>query len=187
MKKHMLAAAMLSLSAMPVYAQGLYLFADIERNKAEADIGSVSISQTETGYGLGLGYSINKTFAVEFAYRDLMDMSESETAEDYEYRSSLDLTAFQVSLVGQYPLNEAVNIYGRLGVGKIEIDSSYYENDWGNVERESESDSKTRALVGIGAHYAITERLGVRAEYSRFAKIEGTTLSALSLAATYHF
>lgn len=187
MKKQLFAATLLSALTLPVYAQGFYVFADFERNKAEADIGDVSISQTENGYGLGLGYTINSTFAAEFAYRDLMDISESETWSDYEYRASLDLTAFQASVVATYPLNEVVSVFGRLGVGKIDIDSSYYENDWGDVFRESESESKTKALFGIGARYAITEKVGVRAEYSRFAKIEDTTLSSLSLAVDYHF
>jgi OOP family OmpA-OmpF porin len=187
MRKQLFATMLLSALTLPVYAKGFYVFADFERNKAEADIGDFSISKTENGYGLGLGYVISNTFAVEVAYRDLMDISESGGGEDYEYSSSLDLTAFQASVVATYPLSETISLFGRLGIGKIDIDSSYYENDWGDVYRESESESKTKAVFGIGARYALSEKVGVRAEYSRFAKIDDTTLSSLSLAVDYHF
>ncbi len=187
MKKQLFAATLLSALTLPVSAQGFYLFADVERNKAEVKFDSVSSSKTENGYGLGLGYTLTETFAVEVAYRDLMDMSESETWSDYEYRLKTEITVFQASLVANYPLNNAVSVFGRLGVGKIEVDSSYYENDWGSVYQDSESESKTKALFGVGARYALTEHVGIRAEYSRFAKIDELTFSSLSLAVDYHF
>jgi OOP family OmpA-OmpF porin len=187
MKKQLVAAALLSALALPVCAQGFYVFADFERNKMEADVDGFSVSKTENGYGLGLGYDLTKTFAVEVAYRDLMSFTEGETWSDYESSSTFDITAFQVSLVATYPLNDAVSVFGRLGVGRIDVDFSFYENDWGNVERESDSESETKALVGIGARYAVTQRVGIRAEYSRFAKIEDLTFSSLSLAVDYHF
>ena len=187
MKKQLIAATLLSALTLPVCAQGFYVIADFERNKLEVDTEGFSVSHSDNGYGLGVGYTINPTFAVEFAYRDMMSMNDRESEEDYESKSSVDLTAIQASLVASYPLNDAVSVYGRLGVGKIDMDSSYYENNWGDVYRDSESDSKTKALFGIGGRYAVTEHIGIRAEYSQFAKIEEATFSALSLAVDYHF
>lgn len=187
MKKHLFAIALLGSLTLPVCAQGLYVFADYERNKMEIDLDGLSLNKTKNGYGLGLGYELNQTFAVEIAYRDLMGSSERESNSDYEARSNIDITAIQASVVASYPLNNAISIFGRLGVGKIEADSDYYENDAGTVYRDSESDSKTKALFGLGASYAFSEKLAARAEYSQFAEFEDITFSALSLAVVYHF
>jgi OOP family OmpA-OmpF porin len=187
MKKNLFAATLLSALAFPVCAQGLYVFADYERNKLEVDFEELAISKTENGYGLGLGYKFNQTFAVEIAYRDLMSLTQGESWSDYEYRLNMDITAVQASVVAHYPLSDAVDVFGRLGVGRIEVETSLYENDWGDVFRGSASESETKALFGIGARYAVTERVGIRAEYSRFAAFNDITLSSLSLAVDYHF
>jgi|GEM_PF-2094513 len=187
MKKHLFTTLLLSSLTLPVYAQGIYVFADFERNKLEVDVEDFSASKSDNGYGIGLGYTLTNHFALEVAYRELFSIDGSETYDDYEYRFNSELSALQASLVASYPLNEAVSVYGRLGVGKIEVETSSYENAWGDITRESESESETKALFGIGGRYAITEQFGVRAEYSRFAEIEDTTISSLSLAVDYHF
>lgn len=187
MKKQVLLLAFLFAFAVPSSAQGLYIFADVERNKIESDIEEFSMSKTENGYGLGLGYRVNNTLAIELAYRDMLSFNERDSYEDYEYRLDTDVTAIQISVLASYPLNEQVNIFGRLGVGRIDIDSTFYENSWGTTSREADNESATKALFGIGASYAFTENLAARLEYSRFAKIEEATLSALSVAFQYHF
>lgn len=187
MKRQLVTMAFLSLFSLSASSQGLYVFGGLDRNKIEADAGNFNISSSDNGYALGAGYGFGDIYAVELGYRDIFSSSVDEIYEDYEYKESSDVSALQISLLAQYPLNEKVSVFGRLGVGRIDIDSSTYENSWGEISRESSSDSKTKALFGIGARYAITEKVGVRAEYSRFAKIEDTTLSSLSLAVDYHF
>ena len=95
MKKQIIAAALFSTLSFPSFAAGIYVFADFERNKAEADVEDVSISQSENGYGLGLGYKFNPTWAVEFAYRDMMNFNDDEVYEDVEFHD--DWTS-QISL-----------------------------------------------------------------------------------------
>lgn len=187
MKKQIIAAVLFSSFSLPSFASGVYIFGDFERNKAEADAGNFSISKTENGYGLGLGYNINNTFTLEFAYRDLMSFSERENYEDVEYRQDTDVTALQLSVLANYPLNEKLKIYSRLGVGWLDIESDYSENVWGESDSESSSESETKAMFGIGTRYAFTETLAVRFEYSRFADIEETTLSSLSVGLSYNF
>ena len=187
MKKQIFAVVLCSSFSIPSFADGAYVFGGFERNKAEADLEELTISETDNGYGLGLGYQINNTLAVEFAYRDVLSLSSGETYEDFEYRNNIDTTALQISMLANYPLNEKVKVYGRLGVGRIEIDSEYRESGWGETYSERSSESKNKAVFGVGGSYAFTEKLGVRLEYNQFAKIEETTLSSLSLALTYNF
>lgn len=65
--------------------------------------------------------------------------------------------------------------------------TAWVSHSWGTTSRETDNESETKALFGIGAGYAFTENLAARLEYSRFAKIEEATLSALSVAFQYHF
>ena len=187
MKKHLFATLLLSTLTLPVCAQGIYVFADFERNKIEVDAVDASLDDSDNGYGIGLGYTLNNHFAIEVAYRDLLSIEESRVYEDYEYHTNTDISAIQASLVASYPLNGSVSVYGRLGVGRINADSRVYASTWFDSTGESESNSETKALFGIGGRYAITEQFGLRAEYSRFAEIEDTTISSLSLAVDYHF
>src|SRR5688572_21267466 len=128
MKKQLFAAALCSTLSLPSFAVGAYVFGGLERNKAEADIEGFTISETDNGYDFGIGYQINNTLAVEFAYRDMLSISNSEDYEDFESRGKVDTSVLQLSMLASYPLNEKVNVYGRLGVGRIEIDSEYRES-----------------------------------------------------------
>jgi len=187
MKKHILAAAVMLSGSLSVFAEGFYTAAEFTRNKIEADVGDYSVSRSENGYGLGVGYNLTSRIALELAYRDLLSFTESDTYEDVEYSSTIDVTAIQFSITGSYPLNQQFSLYGRLGAGRIQVESSYYENAWGDIARESDDETKTRALVGIGVRYAITEHVGARVEYSRFSKISETTLSSMHLGIDYQF
>ncbi len=188
MKRHLFAATLLSALSVPVFAQGLYVFADLERNKMEASVGGGwKLSKTESGYGLGVGYDIDETFAVEVAYRDLADFRVTEAFEDYGTYSSTDITALQASMVANFPLNNEVSLFGRVGLGRIKSKESYYVRNWNEEYRGSVSDSETKALLGVGMRYALSDKWAARLEYSEFADIDEVTLSALSLAIAYKF
>lgn len=187
MKKQLLMTALLGAMTLPAWAEGIYIFGDIERNKLEAKFEGMSDSETKTGFGFGLGYQFNPNFGVELAYRDLLSLSDSYSEPGYSASIKTDLSALQVSVLGSYPLTDVFSLYGRLGVGKVDLDVSAYENDGGIVSRASGSESKTKAMFGLGARWAVAESVGLRAEYSRYAKIEDLTLSTLSVGIDYHF
>jgi OOP family OmpA-OmpF porin len=185
MKKQMCIVTLLSAFTLPAAAQGLYVFADAERNKIESEVDDLSVSKSENGYGVGIGYRLNSTYAIELAYRDMLSLSEGGTYEDYGYRYDTDVSAYQASVIANYPLNNQVNIFGRLGIGRLDIDSSLYQNAWGDLTREQSNESETKALFGIGMGYSFTDHFGVRLEYSRFAKVEDVTLSSVSIGLIY--
>lgn len=183
MKKHLIAIGIFAATIAPVHAAGLYGFADLGQSKMEVDFGEGwSASRTETAMDLGLGYDFNKNFSVEFSYRDLGKISESDEFS----KSTVSVDAIQISLVAQAPINEHVAIYGRLGFAKLSSDSKYidYEDsDW----NESSSDSANKTVFGVGASYKLTEAFGVRVEYSKYAEWDDVTLSSTTIGATYHF
>lgn len=184
MKKQISVVCLLGALALPAAAEGVYILGDIGQGKMEADVGNdVFASKTDTTYSIGAGFDINKNFSVELAYRDLGDIHDNDDFSSYR----LSATALEASAIAKYPLNQKVDIYGRLGFGKVEFESKDVYHDGNVTVVDKSSDSKYRALFGVGASYALNDNVSLRAEYSQFAEWDDVTLSALTVGATYHF
>lgn len=188
MKKQLLVASLLGCITLPAAAQGIYLLGDIGQSKMEVDVDNFSVSKTDTTFSIGAGYHLNETFALEFSYRDLGTIKSKETDNySYDYSDKLTVTALQASLIAQHAINDKVDIYGRLGFGRLNSDYTATIIDSSGSEYISYSQSKNKALFGIGASYAITPKFSLRTEYSRFSKWEDATLSSLTLGIQCNF
>jgi OOP family OmpA-OmpF porin len=180
MKPSLTLLALAAAFALPAFADDLYAGADLGQSKLEADMGNgYTASKHETSWSVFTGYQFHSNFAAELGYRDMGKISSSYGA----YGGSLQAQAVQLSVLGKLPLNEQVDVYGRLGLGSIRAKSEIHAPGMSG----SESTTKTKALVGIGAHYAITKEIGLRAEYAQFAKIDDIKLSTLTIGADYRF
>ena len=194
MKKQFLLACVLGAFTLPAMADNFYIFGDVGQIKFELDGSSDSkLSKTDTTFSIGAGYDFNKFLAVEVAYRDLGEAVESgsdfDGVDDYDYVDKIGVTALQASVVGKLPISEVFNVYGRVGLASLdaEYESREYYADGINPKPYSESESKTRALFGIGASFDVTSQLAVRAEYNQYAKWDDLKLSALTVGAVYKF
>lgn len=193
MKKQLLLASIIGAFALPAMADNnLYILGDVGRGKMEIDGSNNSTySKTATSYSLGLGYDFNKFFALEVAYRDLGTVSDRGSYTDanvlYNYRDEASASAIQASIVGKLPISDEFSVFGRLGVGKVDIDYDSVETSGNTSWSDSDSVSKSKALFGVGASYNITPEVALRAEYNQYAKWGDTKLSAVTIGATYHF
>lgn len=189
MKKQFLLACVLGAFTLPAMADNFYVLGDVGQGKMEID-GSddYTFSKTSTTYSFGAGFDINKFFAVELTYRDLGNVTDRGSYSDggvqYTYRDKISATTLQASVVGSLPISDEFSLFGRVGVGKIDVDYDSVDTGDGNF---SGSESKTRGLLGIGASYKVAPQVTLRAEYNQFAKWDETKLSALTIGATYHF
>lgn len=194
MKKQFLLACVLGAFTLPAMADNFYIFGDVGQGKFELDGSSDSkLSKTDTTFSIGAGYDFNKFLAVEVAYRDMGEAvergSDFDGVDDYDYVDKIGITALQASVVGKLPISDVFNVYGRLGLASLdaEYESKEYYADGNNPAPYSDSESKTRALFGIGASFDVTSQLAVRAEYNQYAKWDDLKLSALTVGAVYKF
>ena len=195
MKKQIILASVLGALALPVMADNFYVFGDVGQGKTEIDgSDNYTFSKTATTYSLGAGYNVNRFFAVELAYRDLGETKDRGDAVDdfgdsFNFVDKYDVTALQASVVGKLPISDEFNLYGRVGVAKLNVDykSAAYYSDGNNPAPSKDSYSKTKALAGVGASYDITPQFAIRAEYNQYAKWDDTKLSSLTVGATYSF
>jgi OOP family OmpA-OmpF porin len=189
MKKQILIAAVLGALALPAMADGFYLAGDVGQGKIEADAGNgFTVSKTDTSYSIGAGYDFNKFVGVEVAYRDLGTIrdrgTDSDEAGSFGWTDKVNATAFQASVIGKLPVSDIVNIYGRVGVAKLDVEETIRID---NNPSRSYDDSTTKGLVGVGVSFDVTPEFAIRAEYNQYAKWDNTKLSALTVGATYHF
>lgn len=194
MKKQFVLACVLGALTMPAMADNFYIFGDVGQGKFEIDEGRDSkLSKTDTTFSIGAGYDFNQFLAVEVAYRDLGEVadrgSDFDGVDDYDFVDKMGATALQASVVGKLPISEVFNVYGRVGLASLdaEYESREYYADGNNPDPYSDSESKTRALFGVGASFDITSQLALRAEYNQYAKWDDLKLSALTVGAVYKF
>ncbi len=187
MKKHLGLFVLTAAISLPSFAQGFYTFADYTHNKLEGSADGDSASESDSGYNLGLGYKINNTISVELAYRDIYKKTIHESNSDYSFTGKSTVTAIQLSALAFYPLNDKFSFFGRLGYGQLKSKYSYTGQGWGETDSGSGSQSYNRALLGVGTHLSLNEHWGMRLEYDRFAKIEGTSVSSVNLGVEFHF
>jgi len=192
MKKQLLSLSVIAMTSMPVMASDFYVVADLGRSKFEVD----SDSKSETAFSLGGGYKFNNNFAIEVAYRDFGEISESYEenlggGDFYREKYTFGASALQVSLVASLPISQSVNLYGRLGIADMDFEASEsYEFSWdGEMDQDSASGSvsKNKTVFGVGIGYAVTPALSLRAEYSQYDKWEELEISTVSAGIAYQF
>lgn len=179
MIKHIIATAALAgiaalanaaepVAAAPFSAPGsMYIGADIGSTKLTG-----ATDGNRTSYGGFVGYTLNPNFAVEAGFGRLYDWS-AWGAHERANQASL-------SLLGSIPVAANLSLYGRLGVNQISMR--------GEIPTTTNSkyvfkDDTTRALLGVGANYKLTEKVSARVEVQR----PGLDLTNYKAAVSYAF
>lgn len=126
----------------------------------------VSCETSDSGYKVFAGYGFSPNLSVEAAYLDLGTTStviRSGPRIPGTGRTSFTETAkgYGVYVVGAlYPV-ERVALFGKLGLASVDVK---YEEAFGR----SSSETTTGLAFGLGASFALTKNLSIRAEWDRF-------------------
>lgn len=145
MFKKIAAAAALALMATSAFAAAPTAF------YGGVDLGSTKIDDfgdSKASFGGFLGYGFNQNFAVELGYRQLGKWDVL----------GVDVKAKQthLSLVGSYPLNAQLDVYGRLGYNQLRGEASYAGATYG--------DDTSGGVYGVGLNYSFTPTISGRIE-----------------------
>lgn len=192
MKKLLLVAStLLATVALPAAASNFYVIADAGQSKLSVDSESI----TDTAFSIGGGYKLNQTFAIEVAYRDLGEFEASyqeNFGSDYvNAKVNLAFSALQASVVASFPVGTSGSVFGRLGIADLEIDASYSYSEFFDgsysYESNSGSQSKNKAVFGVGYRHALNDKWFLHAEYNQYAKWEDFKTSSLTAGFSYQF
>lgn len=177
MQKNFFAVLLGVALAIPFAAQaeGSYVKFGVGPSEYKDDIRS----ENKTAVALAYGFSIDKNFDVELGYVNLGKLKLS-SADAY---SSTQTQSFYVAGVGNLPLTDAFSVFGKLGVTANHLKSNFTDADG----TSSNTDTKARALLGLGLAYNFTKEIAGTLEYQYFGKVDQMKLSTLTVGAKYGF
>lgn len=143
------AAALVIASSSAVAAQPQTFYAGADVGKTEIDIDGDS--GRDTSVGAFIGYNFLSNVAVEAHFRNLGQVN--------IYGVKVKGEQAGVSVLGSIPLGGNFNVFGRLGVNRVEAKA--------DAGRGTYSDSSTGAVVGLGLGYAFTPAVSARLELQK--------------------
>lgn len=193
MKKTTLAAALAVTTAFAgsAFAQrtpdaGWYAGLSIGQSEADGTCSgivglNVSCDDKDTAWKIFGGYQINRTFAAEFGYTDLGEVTASVPGASAKVES----TAWELVGIGALPVGERFSLYGKLGLYRAETEFSAT-----GLPRIKEDN--TDLTYGFGVRYDFARNFGVRAEWQRYSDVGGgqigeDDIDVLSIGAIWRF
>ena len=156
---------------------GFYLGGGIGYNRVESENfpnDDDELKDDHVGYKGIAGYRLNKMFSIEGQYLDF------GTSEDGNNRVEADGWTLGVLLA--LPIFEAVNPYLKAGALMWDADG----RTGVGTTLTSGSDDGTDFTYGLGLRFNLTDALGLRAEYERFA-LDEIDVDLASLNLVYKF
>jgi len=202
MKKTLAVAFLLALWSFPAWSQdtGVYLGASIGQADYRDACGDVNVSgcdKTDTSWRVFAGYHFSRYFAAELGYADLggpklNGVATFPSGSSAPVSASTDVTAWDLSAIGSFPVTDRLSAYGRGGIYRAEVDASGTVTINGVPSGTSSfSGSNTGAIFGIGLKYQFLRGLAVRAEWHRYFEVKGdgadVDIDVLSVGLLYRF
>ena len=172
MKRIYAAVAATLLAASPAMAAddgGFYAGAGI----GYFGVDESGFDESDTGFKLFGGWMYNQYVGGELEYID------GGTVRDGEF--GIETTAVNVSLKGNWPVTEQLDVFGKVGYFFWDADVDLF-GDGSQEVNESGSDLSW----GIGAGYDFTDNFGLVAEWQWF-QIEEADADMMSVSAVWKF
>ncbi|MBA5606986.1 outer membrane beta-barrel protein [Duganella sp. FT3S] len=163
--KHSIIIAAIAALAAPLAAQAdnAYVGANIGRAEQKLEIPSGTGTENTTGFKLYGGYNYTNNFGAEVGYVDFRKVEGSDSG----YGASSKPSAIYAAATGTLPLNAQFSLFGKLGVA---YNHTTIEA-WLPGQFYSTSKNKTQAMIGIGASFALDQKITFVAEYENFGKV----------------
>ena len=170
MHKNFFVAFLGAALVMPlaVHAEGSYFKAGIGPSEYKAE----GTTENETALSAAYGFAVDKNFDVELGYAHLGKFKDAD--------GSLEAQSFYIAGVGNLPLTDAFSAFGKVGVA-VNHFTTKTTGLGGNTE------TKARALLGLGLAYNFTKEIAGTLEYQYFGKVEQVKISALTVGVKYGF
>jgi OOP family OmpA-OmpF porin len=185
--KKLLVVLLGSVAAMSAaQAQNAYVGAAISTSDSEFRIGGANNIRDGGWKGGGKifgGWDVNQTWGVEAGYTDLRSVEGTYSIGNTAGRISADGSRTYLAAKAQWPVNQQVSVYGKLGASynKTDVTTSVPNVSW--------DDDETEAYGALGAQYRVNQNVSLIAEYERYGskKDYGHKADAFTFGARYNF
>lgn len=172
-KRILVAAALWALTPVTAFADsGLILAASVGSAELSEDFDGFDVDASSTAYRLTVGWRFSDYLAVEAGYHNFGDFDQTFDISGTPIDVSLKADGFTFGGVGSLPLGDRFALFARAGAFFWDGDA-----DINNVTQATPED--TNLYVGVGARLALTERLSLTADASRY-DLDDTSSSVFS-------
>lgn len=164
-----------------------------EINAGFAALGVTTTSEVDDndlGWKFYGGYDFNKYIGIELAYVDLGEAEVSATSSaPVVGTASVDAEAdgFAFAVVARYPLNQQVDLFGKLGGFVWEVEGGASVSVGGSTLALTGEDDGNSVMFGLGAEYEFNDNIGIRAEWERFEQVANSDVDMFSIGLEYDF
>lgn len=177
-------------------------YADYNREDYQWDGITNSQDERSTGYKATVGYLFNKHISLEAAYVNLgkFNWRYHDSAVGGNAQDETKVSGFNFSVVGKLPVTDSFSFLGKVGAFRSKTKDNFTQDAAFAVHGSARglvSETKTNFSYGVGAEYALTKSIAIRAEYENFgeggsASPDGngtgrSTTSLFSVGAIYSF
>lgn len=133
-----------------------------------------SNKDNDTAYKLYYGYQFTPNWGVEIGYDDLGNKySVAGSLGGTPYNATYKMDNWYVAATGTLPLQGGFSLLGKLGVSANKVSGGQICAA-GTCANFAADDSKTDAMVGVGAQYALGNDWKARLEYDDYGKVSGS-------------
>ncbi len=132
-------------------------------------------------FRIGGGYNFTEQFAVEAGYSMIFNSSFISTSlPGSTGEETLKSNSYQLAGVGTLPINEAVEVFGKLGVAHNRVEHSCS----GAVTCPTESMSRNSVMYGAGLKFNLSKSWGLRVQYEHYGTVTKASSVRFKFAAT---
>lgn len=189
MKKSLSAALIAAALCSPWVAQAQETYVKFGVGQGHYSMNGASADKT--GASLAFGQTLAENWGYEIGYANFGKWSGSETSGSQTTSASVHTQSLYAALVGTLPLHESFSLFGKVGAavnytkGKISLSDSATPSN--NFSR-SDSETKVKPMIGVGAAYHFNKQLAATAEYQYFGKVvDELKVSGWTLGLKYGF
>lgn len=155
--------ALAAACATPAMADEFYTGASVGRTEHKLNVSGISLDDNGTGYKVFGGYQYNKNVGAEVGYADLGKGAVSGGGATVSAKTK----AVYAAVTGTLPLTNEIAVFGKLGAAR---NRTTMDATIGKVT-DSAKENRTSLLFGLGASYAVTDKVAIVAEYENFGKV----------------
>ncbi len=130
---------------------------------------SITDKDHDLGYKIFGGYQFNENLSVEGGYFDLGNFGFSAaTVPAGTLNGEVQITGFNMDVVGTWPLTEKFSVIARIGWSSTESKSSFSGTGLVHVIQPESKENDINPKFGVGLQYHVTESFGLRLEVERY-------------------
>jgi OOP family OmpA-OmpF porin len=186
MKPLQLLAALAMAAAAPAFAQSWYAGVSAGATRSDVDAGRIngdlanlgfaspttSSDKSDSTWRIFAGCAPLPWLGIEAYYADLGKARWDATVTPNGTLSArIKAKAYGIAATASLSPMERLRLFAKAGVARTDADASFSSSGFVELAQSSTSKKQTSGVYGIGAQYAITPRVSVRAEYDVHDKV----------------